>query len=648
MLCLFRIVFVFCSVAITTVCVASLDASEEGARSLLTDIFVRGDVGGNFSKSDQPCQCQATALPLLDESSQNMGQGQESSQASGSSTHNSQVGSYCRPPASQPVHSQESEPPGDAESSSKPAVHRRHFHVEDSLKTQNHCGGDAGASVSMPTGEQQSKVTLAPLCSRASERSSAAAGAGKSMSEESEEKEMEVGDAGQSMIRDSEGSTDTPRDLSYEADASSSGSCSLPCGQRQFTDGPEMAVSVSILSTTSSCTPEHSSQHFRVKDSVTSVDSTLGRKASQSPQVREGEDRSMSSDTSPDVVSPSQSNGTVVTPPPVEITRAVLSQEGSLLQAKQPETPNLAAATQAAEDGRTPMQIMLADSSASMTHEWTSSLRSPMDILLADSPSVCRTSSKSSSSFAISDPSCGSGIVAHSPLLDHSSFYADGILRDRTVANLDTVGQTPKAAQFEGEDTHQSVPAASRSVDRKVSREAWQKDAASAGRELREAGAFTLGAERGASTYVSPQKPATATCCEEGENSGTEAVRRGASAELPVLPGLQTEVLPRTETVGRGVSAELPVLPGLQTEVLPRTETVGSGVSAELPVLPGLQTEVLPLLQQLLHNHRSVISTLRLLRNSAFAEQLYFCCASLCWCRLCLNQESVFFMHSLI
>ena len=598
MLCLFRIVFVFCSVAITTVCVANLDASEEGARSLLTDIFVRGDVGGNFSKSDQPCQCQATALPLLDESSQNMGQGQESSQASGSSTHNSQVGSYCRPPASQPVHSQESEPPGDAESSSKPAVHRRHLHVEDSLKTQNHCGGDAGASVSMPTGDQQSKVTLAPLCSRASERSSAAAGAGKSMSEESEEKEMEVGDAGQSMIRDSEGSTDTPRDLSYEADASSSGSCSLPCGQRQFTDGPEMAVSVSILSTTSSCTPEHSSQHFRVKDSVKSVDSTLGRKASQSPQVREGEDRSMSSDTSPDVVSPSQSNGTVVTPPPVEITRAVLSQEESLLQAKQPETPNLAAATQAAEDGRTPMQIMLADSSASMTHEWTSSLRSPVDILLADSPSVCRTSSKSSSSFAISDPSCGSGIVAQSPLLDHSSFYADGSLRDRTVANLDTVGQTPKAAQFEGEDTHQSVPAASRSVDRKVSREAWQKDAASAGRELREAGAFTLGAERGASTYVSPQKPATATCCEEGENSGTE--------------------------------------------------TVGSGVSAELPVLPGLQTEVLPLLQQLLHNHRSVISTLRLLRNSAFAEQLYFCCASLCWCRLCLNRESIFFMHSLI
>ena len=648
MLCLFRIVFVFCSVAITTVCVASLDASEEGARSLLTDIFVRGDVGGNFSKSDQPCQCQATALPLLDESSQNMGQGQESSQAPGSSTHNSQVGSYCRPPASQPIHSQESEPPGDAESSSKPAVHRRHLHVEDSLKTQNHCGGDAGASVSMPTGDQQSKVTLAPLCSRASERSSAAAGAGKSMSEESEEKEMEVGDAGQSMIRDSEGSTDTPRDLSYEADASSSGSCSLPCGQRQFTDGPEMAVSVSILSTTSSCTPEHSSQHFRVKDSVKSVDSTLGRKASQSPQVREGEDRSMSSDTSPDVVSPSQSNGTVVTPPAVEITRAVLSQEGSLLQAKQPETPNLAAATQAAEDGRTPMQIMLADSSASMTHEWTSSLRSPMDILLVDSPSVCRTSSKSSSSFAISDPSCGSGIVAHSPLLDHSSFYADGSLRDRTMANLDMVGQTPKAAQFEGEDTHQSVPAASRSVDRKVSREAWQKDAASAGRELREAGAFTLGAERGASTYVSPQKPATATCCEEGENSGTEAVGRGASAELPVLPGLQTEVLPRTEAVGRGVSAELPVLPGLQTEVLPRTETVGRGVSAELPVLPGLQTEVLPLLQQLLHNHRSVISTLRLLRNSAFAEQLYFCCASLCWCRLCLNRESIFFMHSLI
>ena len=581
MLCLFRIVFVFCCVAITTVCVASLDASEEGARSLLTDIFVRGDVGGNFSKSDHPCQCQATALPLLDKSSQNMGQGQESSQASGSSTHNSQVGSYCRPPASQPVHSQESEPPGDAESSSKPAVHRQHLHVEDSLKTQNHCGGDAGASVSMPTGDQQSKVTLAPLCSKASERSSAAAGARKSMSEESEKKEMEVGDTGQNMTRDSEGSTDTLRDLSYEADASSSGSCSLPCGQRQFTDGPEMAVSVSILSTTSSCTPEHSSQHFRVKDSVKSVDSALGRKASQSSQFREGEDRSMSSDTSPDVVSPSQSNGTVVTPPTfvssqqthVEITRAVLSQEGSLLQAKQPETPNLAAATQAAEDGRTPMQIMLADSSTSMTHEWTSSLRSPMDILLVDSPSVCRTSSKSSSSFAISDPSCGSGFVAHYPLLDHSSFYADGSLRDRTMANLDMVGQSPKAAKFEGEDTHQSVPAASRSVDRKVSGEARQKDAASAGRELREAGAFTLGAERGASTSVSPQKPATARCCEEGENSGAEAVGRGASAELPVLPGLQTEML--------------------------------------------------PLLQQLLHNHRSVSSTLRLLRNSAFAAHCF-------------------------
>ena len=594
--CLFRIVFVFCSVAITTVCVASLDASEEGARSLLTDIFVRGDVGGNVSKSDQPCQCQATALPLLDKSGQNMGQGQESSQASASSTHNSQVGNYSTHPASQPVRSQESESPSDTESGSRPAVHRQHLHVEDNVKTQNHYGGDAGASASMPMGDQQSKVTLAPLCSRASEHSNAADGARKSMSEESEEKEMEVGDPGQSMIRDSEGSTDTPRDLSYEADASSSGSCSLPCGQRQFTDAPEMPVSVSILSTTSSCTPEHSSQHFPVKDSVKCLDSALVRKASQSSQFREGEDRSTSSDTSPDVVSPSQSNGTAVTPPTfvssqqtdVEITSAALSQEGSLLQAKQPETLNPAAATQATEDGRTPMQIMLADSSTSVTHEWTSSLRSPMDILLVDSPSVCRTSSKSSSSFAISDPSCGSGFVARSPLLDHSSFYADGSLRDRTMANLDMVGQTPKAAQFEGEDTHQSVPAASRSVDGKVSGEAWQKDAASAGRELREAGAFTLGAERGASTSVSPQKPAMATCCEEGENSGTEAVGRGTSTELPVLLGLQTEVL--------------------------------------------------PLLQQLLHNHRSVIGTLHLLHNSAFAVH--------CFALYALSEPGVYFLHA--
>ena len=235
---------------------------------------------------------------------------------------------------------------------------------------------------------------------------------------------------------------------------------------------------------------------------------------------------------------------------------AALSQDSNVVQGKQPEPLDPTAVTQTAEDRRTPMQIMLEDSSTSTTHELTPSLRSPMDIILEDSPASSKASSKSSSSVTISDHSSGLDFGAHPPVLDHSSFYAEGSLRDRTLANLDMVVQTPKAPLFEIKDLCEPMPATSLSVDGKTCREAQEKDKAFTGRELRETG-LTLGTERGGLTTAGHQKPLMPTRCEQEESS--------------------------------------------------RTEVTGRGMSTELPVLPGLQSEVLPLLQQLLHNHRSVV-----------------------------------------